>query len=52
VAVETTGGIGSTPQFAFGDGTVTAITGGPQSISESIELAESELWRRTYWYEQ
>jgi type IV pilus assembly protein PilY1 len=52
VAVETTGGIGSTPQFAFGDGTVTAITGGPQSVSESIELAESELWRRTYWYEQ
>ncbi|MCG3200238.1 MAG: hypothetical protein NFCOHLIN_00082 [Gammaproteobacteria bacterium] len=52
VAVTTTGGIGSTPQFAFGDGTVTAITGGPQSISESIELAESELWRRTYWYEQ
>lgn len=52
VAVTTTGGIGSTPQFAFGDGTVTAITGGPQSISESIELAESELWRRTYWYER
>ncbi|MCC6714877.1 MAG: hypothetical protein IT496_06555, partial [Gammaproteobacteria bacterium] len=52
VAVTTSGGIGSTPQLAFGDGTVTAITGGPQSISESIELAESELWRRTYWYEQ
>lgn len=52
VAVTSTGGIGSTPQLAFGDGTVTAITGGPQSISESIELAESELWRRTYWYEQ